>query len=242
MTVENRDIGKLSETDLIDLRRRKMGMVFQSFGLLPHRTLLEDVGFPLEMRGQDRVSRITRPLAVLALVGLTGRAGYFPGELSGGHQQSVGIARSPAVEPDIGFLDEPSPTLDPLIQREMQDEILLLQGMLAKTFVSIPHDYDEAQRLANRIATMKDGVAEQIDTPERIVMAPATTCVAKFTVTIDRTLFVHTGALALPVEGRLRKGEALLAGETVHALARRIVGDTRPLIPLTSEGRIPRAA
>ncbi|MBP9182626.1 MAG: ATP-binding cassette domain-containing protein [Fuscovulum sp.] len=238
VTVEGRDIGTLSETELIALRRKKMGMVFQSFGLLPHRTALENVAFPLEMRGQDRASRIARARDMLALVGLKGREGYFPRELSGGQQQRVGIARSLAVEPDIWFLDEPFSALDPLIRREMQDEFLRLKGMLAKTIVFITHDFDEALRLADRIAIMKDGAVEQVDTPDRIVMAPATPYVAKFTEGIDRARVIHAGALALPVEGRSVTGAALPAHETLHALARRIVGDTRPLIPLSDQGRI----
>ena len=213
-------------------------MVFQSFGLLPHRTALENVAFPLEMRGQDRASRIARAREMLGLVGLKGREGYFPRELSGGQQQRVGIARSLAVEPDIWFLDEPFSALDPLIRREMQDEFLRLKGMLAKTIVFITHDFDEALRLADRIAIMKDGAVEQIDTPDRIVMAPATPYVAKFTESIDRARVIHVGALALPVEGRNVEGDALPAGETLHALARRIVGDSRALIPLTDQGRI----
>jgi len=120
--VEGQDIMSLSETDLIELRRSKMGMVFQSFGLLPHRTVLENVAFPLEMRGQDKHTRRKRALEVVQLVGLEGREDYFPRELSGGQQQRVGIARSLAIEPDIWFLDEPFSALDPLIRREMQDE------------------------------------------------------------------------------------------------------------------------
>ena len=236
--VEGRNIGKLTEPQLIELRRKKMGMVFQSFGLLPHRTALENVAFPLEMRGQDRASRIARAREVLELVGLKGREGYFPRELSGGQQQRVGIARSLAVEPDIWFLDEPFSALDPLIRREMQDEFLRLKGMLAKTIVFITHDFDEALRLADRIAIMKDGAVEQIDTPDRIVMAPATPYVAKFTESIDRARVIHAGALALPVDGRPVEGDPLPAGETLHALARRIVGDSRVLIPLSTQGRI----
>jgi glycine betaine/proline transport system ATP-binding protein len=236
--VEGRDIGKFSESELIDLRRKKMGMVFQSFGLLPHRTALENVAFPLEMRGQDRPSRIERALEMLALVGLKGREGYFPRELSGGQQQRVGIARSLAVEPDIWFLDEPFSALDPLIRREMQDEFLRLKGMLAKTIVFITHDFDEALRLADRIAIMKDGAVEQIDTPDRVVMAPATPYVAKFTESIDRARVIHAGALALPVGGHAVEGDPLPAGETLHALGRRIVSDSRALIPLAAEGRV----
>ncbi|MCL4168222.1 UNVERIFIED_CONTAM: hypothetical protein GTU68_048349, partial [Idotea baltica] len=134
-----------------------MGMVFQSFGLLPHRTVLENVAFPLEMRGQDKHTRRERALEVVKLVGLEGREDYFPRELSGGQQQRVGIARSLAIEPDIWFLDEPFSALDPLIRKEMQDEFLRLQQLLNKTIVFITHDFDEALRLADRIAIMKDG-------------------------------------------------------------------------------------
>jgi glycine betaine/proline transport system ATP-binding protein len=239
ITVEGRDLGAMTETELIDLRRRKMGMVFQSFGLLPHRTALENVAFPLEMRGQDRISRIARASEMLNLVGLGGREGYFPRELSGGQQQRVGIARSLAVEPDIWFLDEPFSALDPLIRREMQDEFLRLKAMMAKTIVFITHDFDEALRLADRIAIMKDGAVEQIDTPERIVMAPATPYVAKFTSAVDRARVVHAGALALPVGGRSVEGAALPATETLHTLARRILQDDRPMIPVSgADGRI----
>lgn len=174
ISVEGQDIMSLSETELIDLRRSKMGMVFQSFGLLPHRTVLENVAFPLEMRGQDRHKRRARALEVIKMVGLDGREDYFPRELSGGQQQRVGIARSLAIKPDIWFLDEPFSALDPLIRREMQGEFLRLQAILSKTIVFITHDFDEALRLADRIAIMKDGMVEQCDTPDQIVLNPAT--------------------------------------------------------------------
>ena len=233
--VEGRDIGAMTEAELIDLRRRKMGMVFQSFGLLPHRTALENVAFPLEMRGQDRASRIARATEMLALVGLQGREAYFPRELSGGQQQRVGIARSLAVEPDIWFLDEPFSALDPLIRREMQDEFLRLKAMVAKTIVFITHDFDEAIRLADRIAIMKDGMVEQCDTPDRIVMAPATPYVAKFTSAIDRARVVRTGALSRPVNGRAVEGAPLSAGSTLHEVARIIACDPRDFIPVTAD-------
>ncbi len=230
--IEGRDIGAMTEPELIDLRRRKMGMVFQSFGLLPHRSALENVAFPLEMRGQDRASRIARATEMLALVGLQGREGYFPRELSGGQQQRVGIARSLAVEPDIWFLDEPFSALDPLIRREMQDEFLRLKAMVAKTIVFITHDFDEAIRLADRIAIMKDGMVEQCDTPDRIVMAPATPYVAKFTSAIDRARVVRTGALSRPAGGRAVEGTPLAASATLHDVGRIIACDPRDFIPV----------
>lgn len=230
--VEGQDIGALSERGLIALRREKMGMVFQSFGLLPNRTILDNVVFPMEMRGQDRHTRRARALEVIELVGLEGREDYFPRELSGGQQQRVGIARSLAIEPDIWFLDEPFSALDPLIRREMQDEFLRLQAMLGKTIVFITHDFDEALRLADRIAIMKDGAVEQCDTPERIVLHPAAGYVARFTENIDKARVVHAGGIAHTVNGADAIGDPVQASATIHALSRLLVSDDRDLIPV----------
>jgi glycine betaine/proline transport system ATP-binding protein len=236
VTIEGQDIGKLSETVLIELRRRKMGMVFQSFGLLPHRTVLDNVAFPLEMRGQDRTTRYARAREMLDLVGLKGREAYFPRELSGGQQQRVGIARSLAIEPDIWFLDEPFSALDPLIRREMQDEFLRLKGLLHKTIIFITHDFDEALRLADRIAIMKDGRIEQCDTPDQIVLHPATDYVAKFTAEIDRARVVRAGSLARP---QTAEGVAFAASATIRDLARQLVADLREVIPVAdADGKI----
>lgn len=234
ISVEGQDIMSLSEKDLIELRRSKMGMVFQSFGLLPHRTVLENVAFPLEMRGQDKNTRRERALEVVKLVGLEGREDYFPRELSGGQQQRVGIARSLAIEPDIWFLDEPFSALDPLIRKEMQDEFLRLQQMLNKTIVFITHDFDEALRLADRIAIMKDGAVEQCDTPDQIVLHPATEYVRKFTEDIDKARVVHAGVLAQ--QDQAGDGDPVDAMTTVHDMARMLVNDTRTLIPVIRDG------
>ncbi|MCY4334207.1 MAG: glycine betaine/L-proline ABC transporter ATP-binding protein [Litoreibacter sp.] len=240
--VEGQDIMSLSEKALIDLRRNKMGMVFQSFGLLPHRTVLENVAFPLQMRGQDKHACRDRALEVVKLVGLEGREDYFPRELSGGQQQRVGIARSLAIEPDIWFLDEPFSALDPLIRREMQDEFLRLQEMLGKTIVFITHDFDEALRLADRIAIMKDGAVEQCDTPDQIVMNPATEYVRKFTEDIDKSRVVHASILA--DQAKQGEGDAVSAHATIHDLASLLVGDVRDYIPVkdgdTLLGAMPR--
>ncbi|PWL35800.1 ATP-binding cassette domain-containing protein [Marivita sp. XM-24bin2] len=230
--VDGEVIGDLSERQLIDLRRNKMGMVFQSFGLLPHRTVLDNVAFPLEMRGQDIHTRRARAMEVIELVGLGGREDYFPRELSGGQQQRVGIARSLAIEPDIWFLDEPFSALDPLIRREMQDEFLRLQAMLGKSIVFITHDFDEALRLADRIAIMKDGAVEQIDRPDRIVMEPATPYVAKFTEEIEKARVVHASALAGPVNGLSLSGVPVDGGKTISQLARLLVNDERAILPV----------
>jgi glycine betaine/proline transport system ATP-binding protein len=234
--VDGQDIMDLSERDLINLRREKMGMVFQSFGLLPHRTVLENVAFPLEMRGQDRHIRRARALEVIKLVGLEGREEYFPRELSGGQQQRVGIARSLAIEPDIWFLDEPFSALDPLIRREMQDEFMRLQEILGKTIVFITHDFDEALRLADRIAIMKDGAIEQCDTPDKIVLHPATEYVRKFTEEIDKARVVHAAVLIEP--GLVGKGAPVAAGATVQNLARGLINDQRDVIPVIEQGKI----
>ncbi|WP_299732933.1 glycine betaine/L-proline ABC transporter ATP-binding protein [uncultured Tateyamaria sp.] len=236
ITVEGQDLMSLSEKELIELRRSKMGMVFQSFGLLPHRTVLENVAFPLEMRGQDKHTRRERALEVVKLVGLEGREEYFPRELSGGQQQRVGIARSLAIEPDIWFLDEPFSALDPLIRREMQDEFLRLQGLLGKTIVFITHDFDEALRLADRIAIMKDGAVEQCDTPDQIVLNPATEYVRKFTEEIDKARVVHAGVLAR--EGTSGEGDPVEATASVQDLARLLVQDTREIIPVAKGGKV----
>lgn len=233
--VEGQDIMALPEKELIELRRSKMGMVFQSFGLLPHRTVLDNVAFPLEMRGQDRHARRKRALEVIKLVGLEGREEYFPRELSGGQQQRVGIARSLAIEPDIWFLDEPFSALDPLIRREMQDEFLRLQELLGKTIVFITHDFDEALRLADRIAIMKDGAIEQCDTPDRIVLDPQTEYVRKFTEDIDKAHVVHVGALAGPMNGAAVEGEPVAGDKTVQQLARTLVNDPREMLPVADK-------
>lgn len=230
--VDGQDIMSLSEKELIELRRSKMGMVFQSFGLLPHRTVLDNVAFPLEMRGQDRHARRERALEVIKLVGLEGREEYFPRELSGGQQQRVGIARSLAIEPDIWFLDEPFSALDPLIRREMQDEFLRLQEMLGKTIVFITHDFDEALRLADRIAVMKDGAVEQCDTPDQIVLNPATEYVRKFTEEIDKARVVTAASIMQPHQTTTPSDTPVAAQATLRELAKLIVNDNREQIPV----------
>ena len=157
---------------MIEIRRHQMGMVFQHFALLPHLTVVTNVAFPLEVQGVSLKEREARARKMIELVGLAGKENAFPRELSGGQQQRVGIARSLSVEPELWFLDEPFSALDPLIRREMQDEFMRLQSVLSKTIVFITHDFDEAIRLADRIAIMKDGAIVQAGTPEDIVLNP----------------------------------------------------------------------
>ena len=184
--VDGEDICLMNNKQLVELRREKMGMVFQNFALLPHKTVIENIAFPLQVKGVSTENSMYKALEMVELVGLKGRENYFPRELSGGQQQRVGIARSLAVEPDIWFLDEPFSALDPLIRKEMQDEFLRLQGVLNKTIMFVTHDFDEALRLADRIAIMKDGIIEQLDTPGNIVLNPATDYVKKFTEDVPR--------------------------------------------------------
>ena len=184
--IDGEDVLAMNSKELIELRRNKMGMVFQSFGLLPHKTVLENIAFPLQVKGMSTDDSIKRAMEMVDLVSLGGRENYFPRQLSGGQQQRVGIARSLAVEPDIWFLDEPFSALDPLIRKEMQDEFIRLRAVLNKTILFVTHDFDEALRLADRIAIMKEGVIEQLDTPANIVMNPATDYVRKFTAEVPR--------------------------------------------------------
>ena len=217
--IEDRDLLSMSERELIQVRRKKMGKVFQHFALLPHLTVLKNVAFPLEVQGVDRRAREEKARQMIDLVGLTGREDYFPRQLSGGQQQRVGIARSLVSDPELWFLDEPFSALDPLIRREMQDEVLRLQSMLHKTIVFITHDFDEAIRLADHIAVMKDGHIEQTATPEELVLNPATPYVEEFTrhiarakVTKLRTIMspgVSDGSYAGELSGDLKVADTI---------------------------------
>ncbi|MCR5858211.1 glycine betaine/L-proline ABC transporter ATP-binding protein [Mesorhizobium sp. J428] len=214
------------EKRMIEIRRHQMGMVFQHFALLPHLSVLDNVAFPLSIQGVARDRREARAREMIDLVGLTGREASFPRQLSGGQQQRVGIARSLAVEPELWFLDEPFSALDPLIRREMQDEFMRLQSKLKKTIVFITHDFDEAIRLADRIAIMKDGEIVQTGTPEDLVLNPATDYVREFTRDVAKAKVVAVGSLMKPgtAEGRPR-----VAAGTRIAEAARLFSDGETL-------------
>ncbi len=194
--VDGQELSRLSSEELRVLRRDRMGMVFQDFALMPHRTARGNIAFPLEVAGvaADRIARRTDEL--IDLVGLRGRETYYPNELSGGQKQRVGIARSLVNNPGIWILDEPFSALDPIIRFELQSELLRLQKDLAKTVVFVTHDFDEAIRLASRIAIMRDGRIIQVDTPERLVLHPADDYVRRFTQRVDRLSILTVGSIA----------------------------------------------
>jgi len=233
---EGRDLLRASDREMIEIRRHRMGMVFQHFALLPHLTVLGNVAFPLEVQGLDLKSREERARRVIELVGLEGRESYYPRELSGGQQQRVGIARSLAVEPELWFLDEPFSALDPLIRREMQDEFIRLQSVLKKTIVFITHDFDEAIRLADRIAIMKDGAIIQTGTPEQLVLAPATDYVAEFTRHIPRAKVVTAGSVMTPWTNGADVAGEVSAGALIADIADKVESADRPFAVLDKAG------
>jgi glycine betaine/proline transport system ATP-binding protein len=221
--IDGEDICLMNNKQLIELRREKMGMVFQNFALLPHKTVLENIAFPLQVKGVTTDNSIHKALEMVELVGLKGRENYFPRELSGGQQQRVGIARSLAVEPDIWFLDEPFSALDPLIRKEMQDEFLRLQSVLNKTIMFVTHDFDEALRLADRIAIMKDGIIEQLDKPDNIVLNPATDYVKKFTQDVPREKVLKIESIMDDVDSNASGELAINRDDIIETVAEKIL-------------------
>jgi len=192
---DNHDITRESNKELLETRRTKMSMVFQKFGLLPHHTILENAAFGLVIRGEDKSEREARALQALDTVGLKGYEAQFPSELSGGMQQRVGLARALANDPEVLLMDEAFSALDPLIKSDMQDELLQIQSKLHKTIVFITHDLDEAIKIGDRIAIMKDGVIEQIGTAEEILTNPASDYVEAFVEKVDRKTIITAETL-----------------------------------------------
>ena len=237
--IEGQDLLALKNKELIELRRNKMGMVFQSFALLPHKTVLENIAFPLQIKGMKTEDSISKAVEMSKLVGLEGRENYFPRELSGGQQQRVGIARSLAVEPDIWFLDEPFSALDPLIRKEMQDEFLRLQGTLKKTIMFVTHDFDEALRLADRIAIMKDGIIEQLDTPANIVLSPATEYVRKFTQEVPREKVLKIESVMESMSGTKNLSDLKVSKDAIiETVAEKILGQEKPVSVIDSNNKV----
>jgi len=198
------DLLAMTEEQLIEVRRGRMSMVFQHFGLFPHRKVIDNIAYGLEVQKVDKATRIARATEVLNIVGLDGWANHYPQQLSGGMQQRVGLARALAVDPQILLFDEPFSALDPLIRKEMQDELIRLQKTMQRTVVFITHDFAEALRLGDRIAIMKDGSFDQIGTPEEIVANPATPYVREFVNDVPRAKVLSVKTVTVygqPVDG-----------------------------------------
>ena len=232
--VDGEDILLYGERQLRELRRRKFAMVFQHFGLLPHRNVIDNAGWGLEVQGVGREARHTRTLEILELVGLKGWEGSFPHELSGGMQQRVGLARALAVDPDILLLDEPFSGLDPLIRRNMQDELIRLQRGLHKTLVFITHDLEEALKLGDRIALMRDGEIVQVGTPEQIVSIPADSYVGEFVRGISKTRVMGASSIMQGPNGIDLNSSEFQACPRVHPDT--LIDD---LVPLAAETDLP---
>jgi glycine betaine/proline transport system ATP-binding protein len=239
--LDGEDITQYTQAQLVDMRRRKTAMVFQQFGLLPHRNVLENIAFGLEVRGIPKDERFDTARVALEQVGLNGWEGSYPFELSGGMQQRVGIARALAVNPEILLMDEPFSGLDPLIRRELQDELVVLQERLQKTIVFITHDLDEALKLGSRIAIMRDGEIIQTGKPEEIVTKPADSYVSEFVRDVSRSdVLTAAGIMHEPLAEIYEwqsPGAALRALDNVEAHFGFIVGPGREL-----KGVISRAA
>ncbi|MEC4016656.1 quaternary amine ABC transporter ATP-binding protein [Streptomyces sp. H27-D2] len=200
---DDQDLTALSPKDLRSVRAQKISMVFQHFALFPHRSVLENAAYGLEVQGIPREERMKRATEALELAGLKGWEKSWPDELSGGMQQRVGLARALATDADLLLMDESFSALDPLIRRDMQDQLLELQKRLKKTIVFITHDLNEAMRLGDNIAVMRDGEIVQIGTAEDILVTPANDYVASFTQDVDRSRVLTAGAIMADVETAL---------------------------------------
>ncbi|NNE94510.1 MAG: glycine betaine/L-proline ABC transporter ATP-binding protein [Acidimicrobiales bacterium] len=191
--LDGEDLTAMDEAALRQVRRQKLSMVFQHFGLFPHRTVIDNAAYGLEIQKMAKAERHERASAVLAEVGLEGYEHHYPGQLSGGMQQRVGLARALTVDPEILFFDEPFSALDPLIRRDMQDQLLDLQHTLQRTIVFITHDFAEAIKLGDRIAIMKDGVFDQVGTASQLITSPATDYVREFTEDVPKIKVLTAG-------------------------------------------------
>jgi glycine betaine/proline transport system ATP-binding protein len=227
--LDGHDVTAANRNELLQLRRHTSSMVFQHFGLLAHRTVLDNVAFGLEVQGIAKGERQARAAEVLKLVGLEDAAGQFPDELSGGMQQRVGLARAFAVDPEVMLYDEPFSALDPLIRRDMQDEVIRLQHETGKTMVFITHDLPEALRLGDRIAIMRDGRIVQLGTPEDLVGSPADEYVANFTRDIPRSHVLTLRWIMRP------PGD----GETLDAPRVPVTTTVRDIVPLLAANEHP---
>lgn len=238
--INNQDVTAMDDNALRELRRHKISMVFQRFGLFPHRRVIENVGYGLEVRGMDAAQQQKIASETLDLVGLTEWGNHFPHELSGGMQQRVGLARALAVDPEIMLCDEPFSALDPLIRRDMQNELINLQNSLRKTIIFITHDFSEALKLGDRIAIMKDGEIVQIGTPQEIVATPADAYVREFTRDVPRAKVLTAGAVMQGSEPAVfdnsDRANVVREDDTLESIIPRILATDDPLPVLSASG------
>jgi glycine betaine/proline transport system ATP-binding protein len=227
--IDGQDVMALSGAELRQLRRHTSSMVFQHFGLLAHRRVIDNVAFGLEVQGVAKATRLARAAEVLELVGLEDCANQFPDQLSGGMQQRVGLARAFAVDPKVMLYDEPFSALDPLIRRDMQDEVCRLQVETGKTMFFITHDLPEALRLGDRIAIMRDGKIVQLGTPEELVGSPADDYVQNFIRDIPRSHVLTLRWIMRDAEPGETDGPALPVGTTVRDAVPVIAGSEQPV-------------
>ncbi|WP_299577841.1 glycine betaine/L-proline ABC transporter ATP-binding protein [uncultured Sunxiuqinia sp.] len=218
--VNNEEITNMSDKELLNIRRKELAMVFQHFGLLPHRTVLSNVAFGLELQGIEKDEREVKAQETIDLVGLKGYENQKVSELSGGMQQRVGLARGLANSPEVLLMDEAFSALDPLIRSQMQDELLLLQEKMQKTILFITHDLEEAIKLGDRIAIMKDGEIVQVGTSEEIITNPADDYVESFVENVDRSKIVTAGSIMFkkPKVARLKKDGPAVVLRTMRDL------------------------
>ena len=236
--IDGSDVVSASEAQLRELRRTKFSMVFQHFGLLPHRKVIDNVAYPLEIQGVKKEARLNRAEEVIQLVGLSGYGNSYPEELSGGMQQRVGLARALVVDPDVMFLDEPFSALDPLIRRDMQDEVMRLHHELGKTMVFITHDLAEAMKLGDRIAIMRDGAVVQMGTAMDLVLHPADAYVEDFLRDIPKSHVLPLEVISRPLrDGELADGP-VLAGSTIVRDATHAIIDSVAPVRVESDGKI----
>lgn len=228
--IEGEDILKANEKQLRHLRRTEFSMVFQHFGLLPHRKVIDNVAYPLEIQGVKKEDRYTRAEEVIQLVGLGGYANSYPEQLSGGMQQRVGLARALVVDPDVMFLDEPFSALDPLIRRDMQDEVIRLHRELGKTMVFITHDLAEAMKLGDRIAIMRDGAVVQMGTAMDLVLHPADSYVEDFLRDIPKSHVLTLETIARPLrDGESGDGPGVDGGTIIKEATPAIIASVAPV-------------
>ena len=227
--IAGQDVSAASGAELRQLRRHTVAMIFQHFGLLAHRRVIDNVAFGLEVQGVPKAERLARAAEVLSLVGLEDSANQFPDQLSGGMQQRVGVARAFAVDPQVMLYDEPFSALDPLIRRDMQDEVCRLQLETGKTMVFITHDLPEALRLGDRIAIMRDGAIVQLGTPEDLVGSPADEYVENFVRDIPRSHVLTLRWIMRPPEAGENDGPKLDVRTTVKNAIQVISASERPV-------------